>query len=321
MVNNAIPTYYNCTALAHKVLLVATAMFFIVGTGCQESNQDVNVSADMVYFEGGETEIGTPHGEPDERPVFNKYVAPFYLDKELVTVAEFRAFVEDTGYLTDAESFGNSAVLNMETGKWELIDGANWRSPLGPDKPKAKADHPVTQVSWNDARAYAEWAGRRLPTEFEWEYAARFGNANSDIYSWGNKLKSNGRYHANVMDGYQSENKSTDDGYLYTSPVDTFGQTESGLTDMGGNVWEWCNNSYLPYRNEGIEVSNNTVKKTIRGGSFLCDSDACHGFSVTARSFNSQESASFHLGFRTARDAKSNAWQQLKNMVVQLNKN
>lgn len=321
MPSNSKPRYYERISLAQRALYAAVVLFFKTATGCRESNHNDATPVDMVYFEGGKTEIGTMSGEPDERPVFNKFIDPFYLDKELVTVAEFKAFVEDTGYLTDAESFGNSAVFNLDTGKWELRDGANWRFPLGPDKPKAKDNHPVTQVSWNDARAYAEWAGKRLPTEFEWEHAAKFGSKKAGKYSWGNKLKSNGRYHANVFDGYQHESKSTDDGYLYTSPVGTFGQTEAGLTDMGGNVWEWCSNSYLPYRKDGIEVSNNTVKKTIRGGSFLCDSEVCHGFRVTARTFNTQESASFHMGFRTARDAKVNTWQQLKKMIVQLNPN
>ena len=227
MANNLIPTYYGRIGLVQGVLYTAAALFFIVTTGCQKNKNEDTPPSDMVYFEGGETEIGSPHGEPDERPVFKKVIDPFYLDKELVTVAEFKAFVKATGYLTDAEGFGNSAVMDVETGRWELGDGANWRFPMGPDKRKAKENHPVTQVSWNDARAYAEWASRRLPTEFEWEYAAKNGGENNDKYSWGKKLKSKGTHHANVMDGYQDGKKSTNDGYLYTSPVGTFGETAS----------------------------------------------------------------------------------------------
>jgi sulfatase modifying factor 1 len=272
----------------------------------------------MVYVAGGVVHVGSDDGAADERPVFAARVRPFFLDRHPVTVAEFRRFVELTGYVTDAERAGDGAVMDPHTGRWELVAGAAWPRPLGPDGPAAPDDHPVTQVSWNDAAAYARWAGRRLPTEVEWEHAARGAVDARERYSWGDRLVVRGRHMANtgelapagdtaVMDDAGAANhqhSSGDDGYVLTSPVGAFGETRLGLTDMGGNVWEWTNSWYRPYGDRDAPfVPTPASERVQRGGSFLCSTDFCHGFRVSARSHSTPETSLFHVGFRTAADA------------------
>lgn len=256
----------------------------------------------MIYFEGGEITIGTNEGELHEGPQFKTTIESFYMGAHLVTVKEFRKFIEATGYITDAEKFGDSGVFDSNSG-WELRKGANWEFPFGEDGKKAKDDHPVTQVSWNDANAYSEWLGHRLPKEIEWEYAAKNGRDDSGQYSWGDELVVNGNYMANVWQGNFPYNNEVKDGYEYTSPVGIFGKTEGGLFDMGGNVWEWCKDTYKMYEGNSQSLDINPDIKVLRGGSFLCDKNVCHGYRVTARSHNSRDTGSIHMGFRTAKDA------------------
>ncbi len=258
----------------------------------------------MVYFEGGKIMIGSDDALPNEAPSFETKVSPFFIDKSPVTVAEFRAFVEETGYQTEAEEFGNSIVMNIKTGRWVLAEGANWKTPFGIGGPQAKDDHPVTQVSWNDAQAYSAWVGRRLPTEIEWEYAAKSGKNSGNKFSWGNELVENASYKANVWQGNFPIKNTEEDGFLYTSPVGEFGQNEAGVTDMGGNVWEWTSTNYGLYEGNIQSFNQNDDNKVIRGGSFLCHKEVCYGYRITARQFNSRESATFHMGFRTARSAE-----------------
>lgn len=257
----------------------------------------------MVYFEEGTVNVGSEEGEMNEYPVHKVKVEPFYISKDLVTVAEFREFVRATGYLTEAEKFGNSGVFDVETGTWSLVEGADWRHPFGPDGKAAKDDHPVTQVSWNDAVAYCDWAGVRLPTEMEWEYAAKDGKDSDNLFSWGNKLIHQSDFKANVWQGHFPDSVRVEDGYLYTSPVGEFGKTQKGLSDMGGNVWEWTHDTYRLYEGNPYQVPLDENRKVIRGGSFLCDSSVCFGYRITARSFNTRESATFHMGFRIAKGA------------------
>ena len=265
----------------------------------------VDVPAGMVYVPGGVTRVGAEDGAPEERPVFEAEVAPFFMDRHPVTVAQFRAFVEATGHTTDAERLGDAGVLDLDTGEWRLVRGATWRHPLGPDGPPAPDDHPVTQVSWHDATAYARWAGKRLPTEVEWEHAARGARDARDRYAWGRSLADGGRPRANTWQGTAA---APADGYALTSPVGAFGTTALGLADMGGNVWEWTADWFRPYaERDAAFAPGPQSERAQRGGSFLCSPDYCHGYRVSARSHATPETALFHVGFRCVRDVPRGA--------------
>ncbi len=257
----------------------------------------------MVYIPGGKTKIGATDGLPQEQPVFTADVKPFFLDVHPVTVAQFREFVDATGYRTQAEEFGDSAVFDFDTGEWSLVNGADWRHPFGPDKPAAADDHPVTQVSWNDAMAYCNWAGKRLPTEVEWEHAARNARNGGPQYPWGNELVIDGKYMANAWQGSFPDLNTAADGYMATSPVGAYGASPLGLTDLGGNVWEWTADWFRPYANRDQPfMPGKNSKKATRGGSFLCDPVVCHGYRVSGRSDSTPETGMCHTGFRCARD-------------------
>jgi sulfatase modifying factor 1 len=235
-------------------------------------------------------------------PPFTAFVEPFFLDVHPVTVAQFRQFVEATGYETQAERFGNGGVLDTDAGQWRLVDGATWRRPRGPDAPAAEDDHPVTQVSWNDAQAYCEWAGKRLPTEVEWEHAVREGMSDRSYCAWeGACTQENRVQHANTWQGQYPVRNTVDDGYRYTSPVGAFDTTALGLTDVSGNVWEWTASWYRPYSQRDASLTNKQKQERVqRGGSFLCNE--CGGYHVYARSHSTPETSLFHVGFRCARD-------------------
>lgn len=228
-------------------------------------------------------------------------IKDFYLDKHLVTVGEYDTFIKATGYITQADHFGQAAVFDDSTGQWTLVNGANFRYPRGPKKPEAPSDHPVTQVSWNDAVAFAKWKGKRLPTQWEWEHAAKNARDTRAIYTWGNNLVVAGRYKANTWQGSFPFYNSILDGYRHTSPVGVFGENELGLTDMGGNVWQWCSDDVeLSHPDRALDP---TPRKVLKGGSFLCDPGICHGYKVTARSSSTPETSLMHVGFRCAGDA------------------
>ncbi len=255
----------------------------------------------MVYIPGGRTQIGSEDGVPHERPVFKARVKSFFMDTSPVIVGDFREFIQATGYVTEAESFGNAAVFNVGTRQWELRDGAYWEWPMGPDGPPASENHPVTQVSWNDAVAYAAWADKRLPTEIEWEHAARLGSDGQ--YAWGDSLVKDGQHKANVWNGRFPAFNTNTDGYATTSPVGVFGATSTGLVDMGGNVWEWTADWYRSYADRNKEFRPNpNSEKAQRGGSFLCEPGWCHGYRVSGRSHSTPETALYHVGFRLVKD-------------------
>lgn len=261
----------------------------------------------MVYIPANTTKIGSEFGLPRETPVTNKSINDFYMDKHPVTVKVFRAFINATNYITDADRIGDAGVLDFNSGKWSLIEGANWQYPQGRDLLKAEDDHPVTQVSWNDAMAYCKWAGKRLPSEFEWEHAARNGGKiSNEIYPWGtNKDIKNGKYLANVWQGVFPLYNSEEDGYKLTSPVGAFGESPLGLQDMAGNVWEWCSNWNIPYDDELTNFEPNEFsEKAQRGGSFLCDPKVCHGYRVSGRSGSTPNTSLMNVGFRCVKDVK-----------------
>ncbi len=266
---------------------------------------DSSAPEGMVLVKGGNVRIGSEEGFDHERPMFWATIKPFYMDKSPVTVGEFRKFIEATDYQTEADQFGNAGIIHESTGKnWILKDGANWEYPLGRDFPKAGEDHPVTQVSWRDATAYAKWAGKRLPHEIEWEHAARNGSNSRSIYPWGEELNPGGKYNANVWNGIFPEFNKVEDGFAETSPVGQFGETPIGLTDMSGNVWEWCSNYLYDYRALALDDFKGGAKteKAQRGGSFLCEPTWCHGYRVSGRSSSSPETSLFHVGFRCVKD-------------------
>lgn len=262
------------------ILLLATFL------GCTPKT-DVQVPEGMVYV---------PEGSD---------IKAYFMDETPVTVAQFRAFVDNTDYVTEAEKFGNSGVFTIET-NWILKDGAYWEYPMGKDQPKAIDNHPVTQVSYNDAEAYARWAGKRLPSAIEWEHAAKDGEDVSTIYNWGNTLVVNEEYKANVWQGTFPYVNTLKDGYEHTSPVGLFGKTKLGLADISGNVWEWTSDWDIPYglRQEDYQITQSS-QKVLRGGSFLCEPSFCHGYQITGKSESTPDTSLMHTGFRCVKDIDS----------------
>jgi sulfatase modifying factor 1 len=255
--------------------------------------------ADLVPVPGGKVRIGDDAAPSDERPAFDYRAAPLLMDRTPVTVAQFRAFVAETGYVTDAERFGAAGVLDKAQGAWALRKGATWRRPLGPDGPAAESDHPVTQVSWRDADAFCRAYGARLPTEMEWERAARLGQTpDGHVFRMGDPIRRGAHFAANVWQGLFPLQDTGEDGYRSTSPVGAFGAAPSGLTDMAGNVWEWTASWYVPYGARGPIAGQGNGERVQRGGSFLCDPSVCDGFRATARSHSTPDTSLMHVGFR-----------------------
>jgi len=269
-----------------------------------ESTINITPGAEMVDIKGGVFLMGSNNGLPNEKPAHEIKVADFRLDIYPVTVAEFAKFVAATSYQTDAERFGDSGVFNFQTRTWELKPGATWRKPLGPEFEAAQDNHPVTQVSWNDARAYCQWAKKRLPTEAEWEYAARNAGSTTSLYSWGNESVSDGQFKANVWQGSDINAPQGEDGFTFTSPVGQYGFNKIGLADMGGNVWNWCDDTFSMYpgSNENYTIDPNS--KVMRGGSFFFDPALEKSYTVTFRAPNTAETSLFNMGFRCAANLK-----------------
>jgi formylglycine-generating enzyme required for sulfatase activity len=279
-------------------------------TGCGEMRKTEKKSeapAGMFLIKGGSFQMGSEDGMPFEAPVHTVEISPFYFDEHEVTVADFEQFVTATGYQTEAEKFGWSAVFDLKKGEWTKSDGADWRHPEGPGSSSSPSE-PVCQVSWNDANEYAKWAGKRLPTEAEFEYAAR-GGLDAKTYAWGDDLKPDGKLMANWWQGTFPEKNTVEDGYLARAPVKTFPANGYGLFDITGNVWEWCADRYnanyyrdSPQRDpKGPETGQERV---IRGGSFLCADNFCSNYRVAGRSNATPDSGMNNLGFRCARDIK-----------------
>ena len=218
---------------------------------------------------------------------------PFWIDETPVTVAAFSEFVKATHYKTQAENFGDAGVFDFETGNWGLVKGANYLFPFGKNKTKSADNHPVTQVSWNDAQAYCKWAGKRLPTTKEWDWAAQNGDENFKAqYPWGEMASEGGKYKVNFWQGSFPAHNTNEDGFLTTNPVGFYGKTPLGLSDLGGNVWQWCADWDEQKPNE----------RTQSGGSYLCDPSVCHGFQRERRSSSTPETSLCHVGFRCVKD-------------------
>lgn len=274
---------------------------------------------------GTDSDVGFP--QDGEGPAREVSIVPFYIDTYAVTNAEFVEFVRETGYTTDAERYGWSFVFEefiaadrehvvqnvTEAPWWIAVEGANWLRPYGPNScvldDRALLKHPVTHVSWNDAQAYAEWAGKRLPTEAEWEYAARGGRAGKR-YPWGDDLTPDGEHRCNIWQGEFPEHNTGDDGYLRTAPVNAYDPNGYGLHNVAGNVWEWCADWFsADYHTTDAYDHNNPTgpdtghERVMRGGSHLCHRSWCNRYRVAARSKNAPDSSTTNIGFRCVVDA------------------
>ena len=257
----------------------------------------------MIFVKGGKFNFGSNNGLEREKPEHEVVIQSFLIDKNLITVEDFRIFVNASNYITEAEIFGNAIVYDDSLNIWHLVDSATWEFPLGKFNPIASQNHPVTQVSWNDACAYCKYYDKTLPSEVQWEYAAsERGQKKNQLYYWGNDLLFNNKYMCNTwMSGYPNI-IGFQDGFKYTSPVGYFEPNSLGIFDMAGNVWEWCYNWHLPYEGNSQIFPNDLEGKAQRGGSFLCNPNYCHGFRLSARSATSAESSLFHVGFRCVKN-------------------
>jgi sulfatase modifying factor 1 len=279
---------------------------------------------DDVQLPAGEFAMGDrfDEGEPadGEAPVHRVAVAPLRIDATAVTVSQFAAFVEATGWTTDAERYGSSAVFHLAVrarpgdviGRsvgapwWLEVRGASWRHPHGPLSDAADlAEHPVVHVSWHDAIAYCDWAGRRLPSEAEWEYAAR-GGADGRRYAWGDELCLQDEWQCNIWQGRFPVHNTGEDGWLATAPVRSYPANGFGLYEVAGNVWEWCQDWFSPTDDSESPTHEPTGpeggdRRVIRGGSYLCHHSYCRRYRVAARLANTPESSAGNCGFRTVR--------------------
>jgi formylglycine-generating enzyme len=306
-----------------------------------KSSGSHHAPAGMVWIPGGRFWMGTDHME-DAQPVHQVEVKGFWMDRTDVTNEEFAQFVSATGYVTIAErpldprEFPNLAPDELTPGAvvftppsgpvrldqpltwWRFVRGANWRHPEGPSSDlRGKEKYPVVQIAWPDAVAYAKWAGKRLPTEAEWEFAARGGRDRQD-YPWGNELTPHGKWMANTFQGHFPDKNSAEDGYAGVAPVASFPPNDYGLYDMSGNVWQWVADWYRPdyyaqLARDQIAIDPqgpansfdpqepNVAKRVQKGGSFLCTDQYCQRYMPGARGKGDAETATSHLGFRCVR--------------------
>lgn len=314
----------------------------------KEAGSQSGTTDDMVWIPAGEFEMGTDdvNSMPNERPSHHVKISGFWMDKNVVTNADFRKFVEATGYITTAEKPvdweeikkqlppdtpkpdesllrpgalvytppNHPVNLSDMSGWWTWTVGTSWKHPQGPESTiEGKDNYPVVQVSWDDAQAYAQWAGKRLPTEAEWEYASRGGTSGTRYY-WGNDLVQNGVYMANTFTGEFPYHNNMADGYEGVAPVGSFPPNGYGLNDMAGNVWQWMADLYVENDHakmsaiscdmvkdgtpKPIEAREGEVRRVTKGGSFLCNPSYCESYRPTARRGTPYDTGMGHIGFR-----------------------
>jgi formylglycine-generating enzyme required for sulfatase activity len=312
----------------------------------------------MVWIAGGEFSMGTddpthevcggPDTMPDARPIHRVAVDGFWMDTTEVTNEQFETFIAATRYVTvaerplRAEDFPGAAPELLKPGSvvftppstkvplnnylrwWSYVPGANWRHPEGPESTiVGREQHPVVHIAYEDAENYARWAGKRLPTEAEWEFAARGGRA-GERYPWGKDLQPEGRWLANIWEGEFPHHNTLADGFRATAPVGSFPPNGYGLQDVAGNVWEWCSDWYRPdgyerdvaaakdgvsrnprgpHREDSFDPQEAGVPKRVqRGGSFLCTDQYCTRYMTGSRGKGAVDTGSNHLGFRCVKD-------------------
>ncbi|MGE0599215.1 MAG: formylglycine-generating enzyme family protein [Dehalococcoidia bacterium] len=290
----------------------------------RETGKRGKPSSTLIALAGGTFTMGSDadEGEPSdgEAPTREVTLSPFRIDSFATTNRQFRDFVEDTGYVTEAEAAGWSFVFAgllpahfpetrgvQAAPWWRAVEGASWRRPEGPGSDAGeRPEHPVVHVSWNDAQVYCLWAGGRLPTEAEWEFAAR-GGLHQTRFPWGDELVPAEGPRMNVWQGAFPRSNSMDDGYYGTAPVNAFAPNAFGLFNMCGNTWEWCAD-WFTARHSGAALADpegpeTGAERVIRGGSYLCHESYCNRYRVSARSSNTPSSTTGHMGFRCAMDA------------------
>ncbi len=303
--------------------------------------KNLPATAGMVWVPGGEAQLGSQEGDPDA-PIHGVQVSGFWIDQTEVTNAQFAAFVKATGFVTDAEKTPTAQDLpgvpkdKLVAGSlvfvpppsavdlrefwswWSYVQGASWQHPDGPGSSTLGCeDHPVVHVSWRDARSYAAWVNKRLPTEAEWEFAAR-AHLDRQRYVWGDQQRVQGRWPANIWQGEFPQANSEEDGFAKTAPVRAFSANGLGIYGMSGNVWEWCQDWYHPrgYGDPsqlavdplGPSISYDpdepgAQKRVMRGGSFLCSDVYCLGYLPGTRMKSTPDTSLCHTGFRCVADA------------------
>jgi formylglycine-generating enzyme len=346
-------TAISTTYLRHDTI-IATLVVLLTAVATARAENPTAAPKDgppgMVWIPGGEFMMGSNSRElawPDEQPAHRARVSPFWIDTTEVTNAAFKKFVDATGYVTVAEKAptaeeilkqappgtpapdpkdlvpgslvftppDRAVELNDYSQWWAWTHEANWRHPEGPKSNlEGREDHPVVQVAWEDAAAYAKWAGKRLPTEAEWEFAAR-GGLDGKPYAWGDQRPDSTHIFANIWQGDFPHRNTKADGFVRTAPVKSFKPNGYGLYDMAGNVWEWCSDWYdrdLYRRRAGSGVADNptgpqrsfnpaqpqTPMRVQKGGSFLCSDQYCTRYRPSARHGGAVDTGMSHLGFR-----------------------
>ncbi len=325
----------------------------VINEEAQNQSIAIDTVADMAWVPAGIYQMGgnNDQADQDEYPKHGVNIPGFWMDLHEVTNAQFMEFTEATGYVTIAEKpidweeiksqlppgtpkpadsvLQPGALVFVRTDGpvpmdnvslwWEWVIGANWRHPEGPGSNiENRMNHPVVQVAWDDAVAYAQWLGKRLPTESEWEWAAR-GGLDEPIYPWGNDAADKSSNKANFWQGFFPYQNREEDGFLGTAPVKSYAPNGYGLFDMAGNVWEWCSDWYH-YDAYKMSAQSGTVidpmgpgssfdpqepytpKKVVRGGSYLCNDSYCSGYRVARRMKSSRDSGLSHTGFRCVKD-------------------
>lgn len=281
----------------------------------------------MVLIEAGSFLMGTDSDkgwEADgEKKVIEVSMDPYWISRCCVTNREFGEFVDDTGHVSEAEQFGWSYVFHILLQKsvlkrlkpqnvqglewWYGVEGAYWRKPEGPgSNVKKRMDYPAVHISWSDAVAYCQWKGHRLPTEAEWEKAAR-GGLEQKIYPWGDELHPEGKHRCNIWQGNFPLANTAEDGHVGPAPAKSFRANGFGMYNLVGNIWEWCSDWFSPnwrliHKEPNPQGPDTGGSKVMKGGSYLCHDSYCNRYRVAARTSNTPDSSTGNLGFRTAMD-------------------